>query len=382
MVTPEFKQLRGKVSSTAKYTVKIGKKEFIDFSGAAMAVGHNFVQPKELISPITYLIYRNSYTEQLIKKLAATSGFNNVAFSTSGTEACDAALEMNYGRPYVSFEGAYHGLDYITNLVSNGEGIDKRNRIVHLKFPNPEISDESAIAANERILKQASREFDIEGSAVITELIQSDGGMNVMSEQFARALKYTLQEYNMRLIIDEVYTALGRSGEMLLFKRYGFEPNYVCLGKALGAGFPLGAVLFNDQYPLYKNNLISMQAATMFTSRVALKVLGKITEERIRCVKEASKQIMKTLREIDSQRIREVRGKGFMIGVDLVNSNGKPDPGYALNVRNRIARLGVVCTLTGPGNNVLKITPPVTAPIGVIEKGISIITETLKGASQ
>ncbi|MDA8055538.1 MAG: aminotransferase class III-fold pyridoxal phosphate-dependent enzyme [Thermoplasmatales archaeon] len=381
MVTPEFKQLSGKVTSTGRYTVKIGGKEFIDFSGAAMAVGHNFVQPKELISPLTYLIYRNSYTEQLIERLATISGFENVAFTTSGTEACDAALEMNYGRPYISFEGAYHGLDYITNLVSNGEGIDERNKIVHLKFPNREISDETAIAANDRILRRASKQFDIQGSVVITELIQSDGGINVMTEQFARALKDTLREYNMRLVIDEVYTALGRSGEMLLFKRYGFKPDYVCLGKALGAGFPLGAVLFNEQYPLYKNNLVSMQAASMFTSRVALKVLGKITEERIRYVRETSRYIMKRLVEIESQRIREVRGRGFMIGVDLVNSSGKPDPKYALDVRNRIARLGVVCTLTGSQNNVLKITPPVTAPFGVIERGISIISETLRVAN-
>lgn len=382
MVTPEFKQLRGRVSSTGRYTVKIGKKEFIDFSGAAMAVGHNFVQPGELVSPITYLIYRNKYTERLIKRLGTISGFNNVAFTTSGTEACDAALEINYGRPYISFEGAYHGLDYITNLVSNGEGIDRRNRIVHLKFPSTGMSDESVITANERILKQASRIFDIEGSTVITELIQSDGGINVMSEQFARALKDVLGDYNMRLIIDEVYSALGRSGEMFLFRRYGFKPDYVCIGKALGAGFPLGAVLFNGQYPLYKNNLVSMQAATMFTSRVALKVLGKITEDRLRFVNETSKHIMKNLREVDNRRIREVRGKGFMIGVDLVNSKGKPDPKYALDVRNRIARLGVVCTLTGSQNNVLKITPPVTAPIGVIEKGISIILEVLKVADQ
>ncbi len=382
MVTPEFKQLRGRVSSTGRYTVKIGKKEFIDFSGAAMAVGHNFVQPGELVSPITYLIYRNKYTERLIKRLGTISGFNNVAFTTSGTEACDAALEINYGRPYISFEGAYHGLDYITNLVSNGEGIDRRNRIVHLKFPSTGMSDESVITANERILKQASRIFDIEGSTVITELIQSDGGINVMSEQFARALKDVLGDYNMRLIIDEVYSALGRSGEMFLFRRYGFKPDYVCIGKALGAGFPLGAVLFNGQYPLYKNNLVSMQAATMFTSRVALKVLGKITEDRLRFVNETSKHIMKNLREVGNRRIREVRGKGFMIGVDLVNSKGKPDPKYALDVRNRIARLGVVCTLTGSQNNVLKITPPVTAPIGVIEKGISIILEVLKAADQ
>ncbi|MEM0160041.1 MAG: aminotransferase class III-fold pyridoxal phosphate-dependent enzyme [Candidatus Micrarchaeaceae archaeon] len=382
MVTPEFKQLTGRVSSTSRYAVKIGTKEYIDFSGAAMAVGHNFVRPNELISPVTYLIYRNAYTDSLIRKLSTISGFKNVVFSTSGTEACDAALEMNYGRPYVSFEGAYHGLDYITNLVSNGQGIDKKNRIVHLKFPNSRVTDESAIAANEEILKQASREFDIYGGAVITELIQSDGGINVMSEHFARSVKDMLNEYNMRLIIDEVYTALGRSGEMFLSHEYGFKPDYVCLGKALGAGFPLGAVLLNDQYPLYKNNLISMQAATMFTARVALKVLRTITKEKLRYVRETGRYIMKILREIDSERIREVRGRGFMIGVDLVDSSGRPDPKYALEVRNRIAKMGVVCTLIGPDNNVLKITPPVTAPISVIRRGVSIISETLGAANK
>ena len=378
MVTPEFKQLRGRVSSTGRFTVKIGRKEYIDFSGAAMAVGHNFVRPDELISPLTYLIYRNKYTERLTKRLTSISGFDNVAFSTSGTEACDSALQMNYGRPYISFEGAYHGLDYITNLVSNGNGIDLSNKIVHLRFPNTELSEEGAIDANDRILKKASRRFDLRGSAMITELIQSDGGINVMTDSFARYVKETINEFGMKLIVDEVYTALGRSGEMFLFKRYGFKPDYLCLGKALGAGFPLGAVLYSDEYPLYKNNLVSMQAATMFTARVALKVLSKITEERLRYVNEMSRQIIDSLREIESGNILEVRGRGFMIGVELVDSRGRPDPKYALEVRDKAAKGGVVCTLTGANNNVLKITPPVTAPAQIVEKGVSIIAETLR----
>ncbi|MGC8618592.1 MAG: aminotransferase class III-fold pyridoxal phosphate-dependent enzyme [Thermoplasmata archaeon] len=378
MVTPEFKQLRGRVNSTGRYTVRIGKHEFIDFSGAAMAVGHNFVRQEELITPLTYLIFRNIYTERLIGRLTKLSRFNNVAFTTSGTEACDAALEMNYGRPYISFEGAYHGLDFITNLVSNGTGIDARNKIVHLKFPKYGLSDDSAIDYNGKILRRASRKFDIDGGSLITELIQSDGGINVMTEEFARSLKEILRDYGLRFIVDEVYTALGRSGEMFLFKKYGFRPDYVCLGKALGAGFPLGAVLFNGEYPLYKNNLVSMQSATMFTARVALKVLGSITEERIRYVTKSSKEIMNALNEIKSKRIREVRGMGFMIGVDLADYNGNPDPKYAIEMRNRIARKGVVCTLTGEHNNVLKITPPVTIPGGILTKGISIITEELQ----
>ena len=378
MVTPEFKQLKGRVSSTGRYTVRIGKREFIDFSGAAMAVGHNFVSSDEFITPLTYLIFRNIYTERLITSLRKLSGFNDVAFTTSGTEACDAALEMNYGKSYVSFEGAYHGLDFITNLVSNGEGIDAKNKIIHLKFPKYGLSEDVAIDYNEKLLRTASRKFDIDGGALITELIQSDGGINVMTVDFAKSLKENIADYRLGLIVDEVYTALGRSGEMFLFKKYGFRPDYVCLGKALGAGFPLGAVMYNGEYPLYKNNLVSMQAATMFTSRVALKVLGRITEERIRFVKDTSKEIMNVLNDINSKRMREVRGMGFMIGIDLGDKNGNPDQRYALELRNRLAGKGVVCTLTGENNNVLKITPPVTIPRGMLMKGISIISDELK----
>ena len=378
MVTPEFKQLKGRVTSTDRFTVRIGKREFLDFSGAAMAVGHNFVRPEELITPLTYLIYRNTYTERLISTLKKLSGFNDVAFTTSGTEACDAALEMNYGRPYISFEGAYHGLDFITNLVSNGTGIDVRNKIIHLKFPKYGLRDDAAIEYNEKMLRMASRKFDLEGGALITELIQSDGGINVMTDEFSRSLKEGIADYGLRLIVDEVYTALGRSGEMFLSRKYGLRPDYLCLGKALGAGFPLGAVLYNGDYPLYKNNLVSMQAATMFTARVALKVLGKITEKRIRFVKDSSREIMSALNDVDSKRIREVRGMGFMIGVDLGDEDGNPDQGYALALRNKLARKGVVCTLTGENNNVLKITPPVTIPRGLLMQGISFITDELQ----
>lgn len=378
MVTPEFKQIRGRIRTVRKYTVDIRRKEYLDFSGAAMAVGHNFVTPSDLTSPVSFLVFRNSYTERLMGKLKTMSGFSNVAFATSGTEACDAALQMNYGKAYISFEGAYHGLDYITYLVSNGTGIDRKNGIVHLKFPNSEVSEEYAIQENERILKKASRVLDTEGGTVITELVQSDGGINVMGKQFASSLKEMVRDFNLRLIVDEVYTALGRSGEMFLYKSYGLRPNSVCLGKALGAGLPLGAVLYNGDYPLYKNNVVSMQAATMFTARVALKVLSRITEEEVRYVREMGKEIIERLQEIRNERIKEVRGRGFMIGVEFVDSRGKPDPEYSLKMRNRIAKKGVVCTLVGAKNNVLKITPPVTIPRRMLERGVSIIADELK----
>lgn len=378
MVTPEFRQIRGNVTSASKYSVIIGRKKYLDFSGAAMAVGYNFIHARDILPPISYLVYHNRYTERLISKLKEMSSFKNVAFSTSGTEACDAALEMNYGNALASFEGSYHGLDFITNAVSNGEGIDFHNRIVHLKFPNSRMDDSTAISINEKILRKASRHFSLERGAIIVELIQSDGGMNVMSSNFADALKDWLNEYSMRLIVDEVYTALGRSGELFLSKKYRFKADYICLGKALGAGLPLGAVLSNKEYPLFRNNLISMQAATMFTAAVALKVLGKVTEERISYVRRMGKYILDVLSEIRNNRILEVRGKGFMIGVELVNHSGVPDPKYALYVREKAARKGVVCTLTGPSNNVLKITPPITIPEGMLEKGISIISDVLR----
>ncbi len=376
MVQPEFKPFTFNIDGTSRFCVDSGTRRYIDFSGSAMTVGYDFIRKEDIVSPVSSLVFKNRYTSRLVAALVRLSGFENAAFTTSGTEACDVALGR-YGAPFIAFEGAYHGLSHLTDAVSNGTGIDRRGRISHLLFPAKRISDDDAIERNEDILKKASKAFSLDGGTIIMELIQSDGGVNVASGKFIRYVSEVRERYGMRLVIDEVYTGMGRSGELFLFKKYGLEPDMVCIGKGMAAGLPLGAVLYNGEWGLPHNNVVSMQSANMMSSKVALRVLDSLKGGRLAKVRRAGAKMIKKMKEIGNGKIYDVRGMGFMIGIDLAASDGTPATDYAYEIREGLARKGLICSLVGNGNNVVKVTPPVLVDGRTLEKATGILVDVL-----
>jgi len=381
MVKPEFRPFGFTVDGANRYAVTTGGKKLIDFSGSAMTTGYNFIKGEWLSPVVSRLVYDNPYTEELTAGLIGMSGFNNVAFSTSGTEACDASLSR-YGKPFFSLEGAYHGLTYITRLVSNGTGLDSANRILHLKCPTSRITAEDAISWNERLLKKFPRKNLTENGSMIIELIQSDGGVNVIPREFIKYIQEVTARYNLRLIVDEVYTGYGRSGEMLLYKKHGLKPDMVCLGKGMAAGLPLGAVLYNDDWDLPYNQVISMQSASMFVAKVAVEVQKSLDESRLDFVRKSGVEIIKRLSLVDNSEIFSVRGRGFMLGVEFRDNSDRPDTVYAYSIRESLTEKGLVCSLTGESNNVLKITPPVLIDNDTLQTGIDIIDDVLSSSTR
>jgi 4-aminobutyrate aminotransferase-like enzyme len=379
MVKPEFRPFDFTVDGADNYAVTSSGKKFIDFSGSAMTTGYNYIKKEWLLPVVSRLVYDNPHTQELSAKLTGMSGFEHVAFTTSGTEACDASLSR-YGKPFFSLEGAYHGLTYITSLVSNGTGYDGNNRIVHLKCPTSRITTEAAISWNEEMLGKIPRKDPLEKGSVIIELIQSDGGVNVIPLEFTRYINEITERYGLKLIVDEVYTGYGRSGEMLLFKKYGLEPDIVCLGKGMAAGLPLGAVLYSGDWDTPYNSVISMQSANMFVAKVAVEVLKSLDDRRLNFVRISGQEIIKRLSLLNNTRIFSVRGMGFMIGIEFRDRMDNPDTKYAYSVREKLARSGLICSLTGEFNNVLKITPPPLIDKDTLMKGVAIIENVLSNS--
>ncbi len=376
MVKPEFKPFSIIATGAERFSIISDGKQFIDFSGSAMTTGYNFISADWLMPTVSRLVFDNPYTRELTESLKSMSGFQNVVYSTSGTEACDTALSR-YGKPIIALEGAYHGLTYLTRVVSNGTGYDRLNNVLHIRPPSRRFSLPDALEYNDRIIAESLP--GVTGGTIILELIQSDGGVNVLTEPFVKYLVDLARDRDMHLIVDEVYTGYGRSGEMLLSKKYHLEPDMICLGKGMAAGLPLGAILYDGEWDLPYNQVVSMQAANMFVSRVAVRVTEALTDNVLQQVRQRGRRIIERLSEIHSSRISEVRGMGFMIGVELKDKDGNPDGKYALSVREYLARRGVICSLTGEYNNVLKITPPVLIDDGTLYRGIEIIEKVFEG---
>jgi acetylornithine/N-succinyldiaminopimelate aminotransferase len=374
MVKPEFRPFNEIVTGADRFHVICKGRHLLDFSGSAMTTGYNFIKPEWLSPAVSRLVFTNNYTMELKKRLTEMTGFENVAFSTSGTEACDTALSR-FGKPIIALEGAYHGLTFLTRLVSNGTGYDEENNIIHFKCPGPDISTAEAMTYNHEILKNTL--VNINGGTMIIELIQSDGGVNVLPVGFVRELFALAKEFGLHTIVDEVYTGYGRSGEMFLHQKYQVHPDMVCIGKGMAAGLPLGAVLYNNTWDLPYNDVVSMSAGSMFVSRVAIEVIKQLDEMRLDYVRRNGKEIINKLLTIKNNRITSVRGRGYMIGIEFKDDNGNPDGKYALQIRNRLFNSGVVCSLTGYSNNVLKITPPVLIDQESLNNGINIIMDVL-----
>ncbi len=373
MVKPEFRRLPLVVEGTRGNYIISNGKSYLDISGSAMTVGYDFLN--QIPSPVSLLVYDNIYTRELTERLKEISGFENVAYSTSGTEACDAALWRHKGN-IISLEGGYHGLSNLTFKVSNGSGIDKTNSIVHLKVDGRRDEVEDVISYNENLLEDAHHLLNLRNSTLILELIQSDGGLYELSEDFLKYIEEKIEEYELRLIIDEVYTGFGRSGEMLLFKRKNIKPDMVCLGKGMAAGFPMGAVLYNGDWDLPYHGAISMQGGNMATSFASLKVMDFLTEENLRMVRENGERIIKEIKEIQSPYVYEVRGRGYMIGIEI-GTEKTYDQERADEIRKKLYENGIIITLVGKHNNVVKITPPITLTEIEIERLIMGLKKAL-----
>ena len=376
MVNPEFKSFDFTVKSAERFRLITDRGKMIDFSGSAMTAGYNFLDLP--LATISALVFPTEANRKLTKKLRQISGFEKVAYTNSGTEACDMALSR-YNSTIISFEGSYHGRSNLTFKVSNGTGIDEENHIVHLKFPTSKRSADQCIAENNQILEQAKELLSLNGSVVIMELIQSDGGENVVTDKFLKFVQSMVSTFNMHLIVDEVYTGAGRSGEIILSRKLGIEPDIICLGKGIAAGLPMGIILYNGEWNLpTENGALGMLGGNDMSCRAALSVLDALTEERLEFVRSSGRDIIARLSNLNNAKISDVRGQGFMIGVEFEDSQGKPDTKYAYRIRDLLAQNNVICGLVGEYNNVLKITPPVLVDENTLMEGINVIERILR----
>lgn len=374
MVNPEFKKFEFEVEGTDRFHLITTSGRLLDFSGSGMTAGYNFF--KEMpIYPVSSLVFENKFSRELISRLKKISGFEAVAFTNSGTGACDTALSR-FGPPFFALEGAYHGRTYLTFKVSNGTGWSSEDKIGHLKPHTGKGDIQEIVSYNEALLERASADADLTGSPLIIELIQSDGGVVELSKPFLDHVKKLVEKFKLTLIVDEVYTGFGRSGELILSQKMDLKADMICFGKGVAAGLPLGITLYNGAWGLPYGSVLAMTGGNSLSSAICLKVMDALTDERLEFVRSKGSEIIERISEIRNGAISEVRGRGFMIGVDLSGNGG--DSSYAYKVRNELYGKGILCSLVGEKNNVLKVTPPPLIEPDLLEHGIGSIIETLK----
>jgi acetylornithine/N-succinyldiaminopimelate aminotransferase len=307
-------------------------REYLDFLGgiAVNALGHAHprmvrVIRREAGRAIHFSnLFHNPYQGPLAEKLAKWSGLDRVFFTNSGTEAMDGALKLAraYARKkagsvtpktrFLALENSFHGRTF--GALSITYPAKYREPFAPL-VPGAEFVKFNDVADLEA-------KFDGTVCALVLETIQGEGGVYPVSEEFWTRARELAMQYDAALIADEIQCGLGRTGRRFAYQKFDSRPDIVTVAKPLAGGLPLGAILANEQFASAFSP--GMHGTTFgggpLICAAALEALQIIEDEKLMAnVLARGAEIRAGLKKIATQFdfIREVRGEGLILGVDL-----------------------------------------------------------------
>jgi len=386
--------------------------EYIDFNSGlvCMGVGHN--HPK-VVAAIKnqcdrFLHYSNTdfyYREvvDLAEKLAQiTPGGSEkkVYFGNSGAEAVEAAVKLakwhSRRQLFIGFTGAFHGRTIGALSFTASKPTQKRYffplmpGVTHVpyaycyrcpfKLTYPDCHYWCVDFIDEYVLQKYVPPEDT--AAILFESIQGEGGYVVPPPEYFQRIKKLADKYGLLLIDDEVQSGMGRTGKWFAIEHWGVEPDIVCTAKALASGLPLGATIAKakimDWVPgshasTFGGNPLSCVAASA--------VIDVVKEEKL--LENATKQgsyILKRLAELKEQSeiVGDVRGKGLMIGMEIVEDkeSKKPAPQKVTEIMMRSWKRGI--NVITCGASTIRIAPPIIITRDLVDSALDIIEDVTK----
>ncbi len=329
-------------------------QEYLDLYGghAVISVGHSHPVYVDAICRQAHELcfYSNSVINSLQKKLAERlgriSGYEDYALFliNSGAEANENALKLasfHTGRSRViAFDKAFHGrTSAAVEATDNPRIVAPINANSHVTF----LTFDSLEGVEDELAKG-----DV--AAVIVEGIQGVGGVRIASDGFLRGLRDLTTKYGTVLVLDEIQSGYGRSGRFFAHQYSGIKPDIVTVAKGIANGFPMGGVLISPEFKPVYGQLGTTFGGNHLACAAALAVIDIFESENLvenaACV---GARLIDALRKIDG--IKEVRGRGLMIGIDL----GRP----AKDLRRHL--IAVEHVFTGAsGTDVIRLLPPLT----------------------
>lgn len=336
---------------------------------------------------------------ELLERLAELAPWRDgrVVLASAGSEAVEIALKtalLATGRPGIlAFEGGYHGLTLgaLAATARDDFRTPFRPRLYDgVRFaPFPDLLEngqravEPALARVEQALAEAER-GDAPVGAVVVEPVQGRGGVRVPPPGFLNGVADAARRAGALLVLDEIFTGLGRTGERFAFVHEGVAPDLLCLGKALGGGLPLSACLGSrevmDAWPPSRGEALhtSTFLGHPLACASALAFLDLLDREdlpaRARDVGEALSALLRRSLE-GGKGIRGVRGRGALIGIVL--DARAADRGGAAAVAAAALRRGVLVLPAGDRGEVVELAPPVTLTPAQIEASSGLLAEAI-----
>lgn len=318
--------------------------------------------------------YYNYPQSDLAEKLVKLSELDRVFFCNSGAEAVEGAIKLARRYSYkkgktgviISMENSFHGRTLGTIAMGKPkyrEGYD------------PIPSGFRSVPMND----VASLEEAVDNNTVgmILEPVQGEGGIIPCSVEYMKAARKLCNQHDIPLIVDEVQCGIARTGHWFAYQHYGIRPDIIAMAKALGSGFPIGAVAAKEEISkafdhgshgtTYGGNPLACAAA--------LETLKVMEDEEI-CEKARvrGEYVMRRLGDLSTNwnAIKDVRGRGLMIGVELAFPGGE--------VVKEMLKRGVLSNCAS--GNVIRLVPPLNIEKDEIDRVIDVLVESIKEVEQ
>ena len=352
-------------------------KEFVDFtSGIGVNIfGWNDEGWKNaVIEQVNRFQHVSNYfycdkASELAGMIAEKTGMCNMFFGNSGAEANEGAIKLarkysfdKYGEgrsTIVTMNKSFHGRT-ITTLKATGQDV------FHQYF-FPFTEGFKYCNAGDMDALTAACTADV--CAVMLEVVQGEGGVNILSNDYLKAVEVLCRERDILLIVDEVQTGIGRCGKFFGYMNAGIQPDIVTTAKGLGGGLPIGTFIAGEKCA--KTLGASMHGSTFGANPVscaaACSVVSRITDEFLAEVNAKGAYMREKIAAIGSDKIKEVRGVGMMTGIAVTVS--------PKDVLHDAFDNGLLVLTAGA--DVVRLLPPLTISYEEIDRGIEILAKVL-----
>ena len=347
-------------------------KRYLDFTSgiAVCSLGHAnpklaeaLKQQSEKLWHISNL-FESPMQEKLAQTLVANTHLSHAFFCNSGAEANEAAIKLarkHTGKHHIIvFEQSFHGRTFGAMSATGQEKV--RNGF------GPLVSQFTTLPFNDVVALENA--IDDSVAAIMLELIQGEGGVNAVTDEFAQAIQKICDEKGILLIVDEVQTGIGRTGTRFAYEQTVLKPHIVSMAKGLGGGFPIGGILGVAE--LFNTFNAGTHGTTFGGNPLAVAVAQTVVDivfepSFLANVQQMSAYFIEQL-QTHLPSSFSVQGKGLMLGLYCGGEDVAP-------VVSKLDEAGLLTVAAGP--KVIRLLPPLTVSKEEIDEAVAILKNTL-----
>ena len=322
-------------------------------------------------------------------------------FANSGTEAVETALKLAMhatGREkFIAFFGSFHGrtlgsLSLTSSKAAQRSGFKRQALdVVHVPYPNDYRNPFSAEDCGSggaaqgalnwienRLFKTTTPPEEV--AAIVVEPIQGEGGYVPAPKGFLKGLRRICDEHGILLVFDEVQSGMGRTGKMFACEHDDVHPDVICIAKGIASGLPLGACVARaDLMDWQKGAHASTFGGNPVAIAAAMKTIELLERELVANAAEVGDYLKHGLKKLMAKYecIGDVRGRGFMLGVEFVKDKTSriPDPALRDRVEMAVFQRGLI--LLGAGTNTIRWSPPLILTKEHVDVALEIFDEAI-----